>query len=246
MTTSRATAEGPHEGDALIECRIRLIGYRTPADPLAWVVSAEELALAEIAADAWLANADDADSTDLVDAPTATRMRCGARAWRSATLDARTGRLTLCSGSGQLANGDWHSDVADARNVLTDAPFAAYGFIKRGRSPEAAWNGRSLADDWPPRLDLPSSADGAPIFDSVRTPDAFGIQLLGAGYLHYPRSDHWTGDQRPPSVSTLIEHRHPDEWFSNAAPSAELLAEARDDFGWLLVEPELLDLARRS
>jgi hypothetical protein len=179
----------------------------------------------------------------------------GANRFRSLAVEPSWGRVTLVDGGSAIHGDGW----VDAARELTDLLRATsgdlvYAFVKRGSFPHSAELGNSLEHDWP---ELPSrlSQLGEP-FEDQFVPDAFGIQLLGPGFVdRMPTGPVWL--QTPlDSDRTLVEHRDLAAWLRGprledalmgvSPPDGELVAAARADFASVLFSEEMANDARTN
>jgi hypothetical protein len=132
---------------------------------------------------------------------------------------------------------EWRDAVNGMHEVLrAAAPWAVYGFVKRGSSPKHAVAGRSLRRDWP---DIPHvavlPAERARHLEDRYVPDAFGLQLLGPGHAdRLPEGGPWTITPMAGGV-TVVEHHDRAAWYDDALPDPMALDRARHDLGPLLM-----------
>jgi hypothetical protein len=66
--------------------------------------------------------------------------------------------------------------------MLATSDFTVYGLLKRGSYRPAAESGASLSQDCPPADHHEPAVQLGQAFEAEYAPDAFGVQLLGAGY----------------------------------------------------------------
>lgn len=170
--------------------------------------------------------------------------------FRTLAVDASKGRVSLIEGGETIASAGWQASVAKLTTRLrAAAEWAVYGFVKRGSRRRDAVLSGSLASDWVPVPHFLVNSFVADAFESERAPDAFGVQLLGAGYAgRVPGGPDW---RRTPGAANavILEHVAPDAWFDGrlvpfggyrTTPSAaevpipDFVARARADFGDIL------------
>jgi hypothetical protein len=171
-------------------------------------------------------------------------------AFRALTVHAGCGRVTLATGTDQEQPGWWAASLADLKDVLTaHAPELVYGHVKRAWDVGPAVNSVSSVRtaDWPKREPEGPYGSGGTLeaFDDLMAPDAFGVQLLGAGYRsRIPPVDDWT--VTPLRDASIVEHVSPALWFQTpfgevgyrgvvAVP--DVLARAREDLAPLIYRP---------
>jgi hypothetical protein len=173
----------------------------------------------------------------------------GARAW--------VGGVSLVVGGAWVESGQWRRPLAELTSMLGDhADLLAYGYVRRGWYVTEALLGDSLPFDWPHRADHQPHAAGftAQAFDDVYAPDAFGVQLLGAGYAGRVREDIAWRAQPAASDAVLLEHVDVSAWFEapfipfrerprrpDQVPVPAVLAEAREALAPILYSPGVLD-----
>ena len=138
------------------------------------------------------------------------------------SVDPHTGRVSLIEGGDTLAGDGWREPLATLRGQLESAAgWAAYGFVKRGRNPVNAAMGLSLAYDWPQIPHFQAAASQEEAFEYRLVPDAFGIQLLGAGYDGWtPPAEEWRSTPLP-GGAFLVEHADQGAWFAQPFPEPE-------------------------
>jgi hypothetical protein len=142
------------------------------------------------------------------------------------------------------------------RQLLVSAsPWAGYGFLKRGSLLSSAMHGWSLAQDWPRTPHVHPYMLEIAAFENEYVPDAFGLQLLGAGYRgRVPANRAWSSGPAA-SKAVLLEHLDQEAWFERSLvpfggcpntlekesePIPDLLLAARRDFEPILIRDELL------
>jgi hypothetical protein len=161
------------------------------------------------------------------------------------------------TGGDSLGNDGWRSELAQFIEVLRErADDLAYGYAMRGWEVFGALALDDFSYDWPVRQNArPRGTWGAHVaFEDLFAPDAFGVQLLGAGYAG--RLPHLTGTpwsiEAVGELGALVAHHDPEAWFS--APFVrlmdrkppelrdvpEVLAEARDLMAPILHAPGAL------
>jgi hypothetical protein len=165
--------------------------------------------------------------------------------YRAAGFDVAGGRLTLFEGGDEVADG-WRMTAARMRDQLIAlAPFAVYGFIKRGNLSGAALLGGSLMYDWPA---MPGSSMAArqtgEVLECAFAPDAFGIQLLGPDYSgRIPAFPAWVTTPLG-NGAVLLESSNPEAWFGEATPTGRTLETARRELHDLIATDEQIHNAR--
>lgn len=155
-----------------------------------------------------------------------------------------------------IAGGRWRDSLEGICATIEEAADAcAYGFVKRGSHRPAAELGTSLAYDWLPIRHFTPLANRAEAFEDEFAPDAFGIQLLGAGYGgRLPDASRWNKEPVRGNA-VLVSHVDLDKWFGDrlvpfgglrAVTSGqevevpEYVARARDDFAPIHLRDEHL------
>jgi hypothetical protein len=151
---------------------------------------------------------------------------------------------------GTAVRDDWQSSVKRVTEVLREsAPWAVYGFVKRGSRRTDAILGTSLPSDW---LEVPHTnvlVQGRWAFEDRFVPDAFGVQLLSPGHgENVPEGRDWRVE-RLVSGRVLVEHVDPAAWFDGSLvrfgghgnpfydpfpPAPRFLTRAREDFDPIL------------
>jgi hypothetical protein len=170
--------------------------------------------------------------------------------FRTLAVDASKGRVSLIEGGEAIAATGWQPSVRDLTATLrTAAAWAVYGFVKRGSHRPAAVQGSSLAQDWVPVPHFLVGSFTAGSFENEHVPDAFGVQLLGAGYAgRVPAGPDWSATAAAANA-VVLEHAAPEAWFDGrlvpfggyrSTPSADevpipdVVARARADFAAIL------------
>jgi hypothetical protein len=175
-------------------------------------------------------------------------------AFRLSFIDPDRGDVSLTAGGAGLARGEWarvHGALLDELRVAAD--WASYGLIKRGR--QVSQVGHSLRDDWVPAFHFGSHNLDHFIYEDVLAPDAFGAQLLGAGYAaRVPDGEDWERLELADDAVLLL-HRDPAAWFAEplppispedgrlrnpSPPTPEVILEAREDLAAILITPDIL------
>jgi hypothetical protein len=163
--------------------------------------------------------------------------------FRLASILPASGDVSLVEGGAPLAAGDWEPTYSMLLEELRAASaWGSYGFIKRGREPGQI--SRSLAGDWVPQLPYGWYHLSHSIYEDVLAPDAFGAQLLGAGYSgRIPTGADWErgaldGD------AVLLLHRDPGAWFGEPLPPVTILPSGHPDPGYPV--PEVILRARED
>src|SRR5262245_38073749 len=111
--------------------------------------------------------------------------------FRLAAIRPDRGDVSLVAGGASLTGDDW----PNAYHALTEelraaSSWASYGLIKQGR--RVSQVGRSLIYDWLPAFHYGTYGLDHSVYEDVLAPDAFGAQLLGAGYRgRVPRGQDW-------------------------------------------------------
>ncbi|MDQ3822283.1 MAG: hypothetical protein M3321_03480 [Actinomycetota bacterium] len=175
--------------------------------------------------------------------------------FRTLAVDRSKGRVSLIEGGATIPASGWEPSVRGLRKRLAEAaPWAVYGFVKRGSRRESAVHGGSLADDWVPVPHFLVGSYIADPFEDEYAPDAFALQLLGEGYAgRVPGEPDW---QETPAGSraVLVEHAAPEEWFDgrlvpfggyrstpspDEVPIPNLVTRARADFAEILFRDDI-------
>lgn len=174
--------------------------------------------------------------------------------FRTVVVEPSIGRVSLVDGGAKVETG-WEQTRRDLRAMMQiTSDSTVYGFLKRGSYRPAAESGYSLSEDWPPADHHEPAAQLGQAFEDQYAPDAFGVQLLGAGYAgRAPRSADWThtpiaGD------GVIVEHGDPAAWYAQLLmpfgghpnytqppipPVPSVLAQARSDFSEILFRDEI-------
>ena len=174
--------------------------------------------------------------------------------FRVLAVHRHSGRVSLIEGGATIERHGWRASLASVKaGLLAAAPWAVYGFIKRGSRREAAELGASLSTDWVPMAHRKTPGwAGGEAFENELAPDAFAVQLLGHEYRCLPNGPDWL--VTPLEVgAALVEHRDPKAWFgrlfgpfgghrttpTDPALIPDVVARARDDFAALLFTEEV-------
>lgn len=133
--------------------------------------------------------------------------------FRGMAIEPREGRLTLVEG-GATIDKDLQAALQALRaSMQAAAPWAVYGFVKRGSKRLGAQLGTSLSDDWVPVLHRNAANSLGVAFEDKLAPDAFGMQLLGPGYAgRIPGGPEWRQEAVAPR-GVILEHTDPEAWF---------------------------------
>jgi hypothetical protein len=174
--------------------------------------------------------------------------------FRTMVVEPSRGRVSLIGGGAPVET-DWEATRDELRAMMqTTADSTVYGFLKRGSYRPAAESGYSLSQDWPQAEHHDPATQLGQAFEAEYAPDAFGAQLLGAGYAgRTPQGSDWTytalGDDR-----VIVEHRDPATWYARPMvalgrhanymqpphlPVPHVLAQARRDFAAILFRDEI-------
>ena len=166
--------------------------------------------------------------------------------FRVAAIEPSWGRISLIEGGTAVAEGVWQPALESLKDVCRSAAsWAVYAFVKRGSRRLDAELG-SLFVDWVPIPHRSANSRLADAFEDRLVPDAFGVQLLGRGYVGRvaggPDWDHAGAG----ASAVLVEHRDPAGWFDGGlvpfgghplvsllertVPIPELVSRAREDF----------------
>jgi len=189
------------------------------------------------------------------------RERVSMRAWRDTDDEFRQiavfgkGDISCAVGGARLAAGAWQDAYGALLDVLRGAaPWAAYGFVKRGR--KRTHVGHSLTYDWLPAPHCsPQQLRHVP-FEDALAPDAFGAQLLGPGYVgRVPGGADWICEDLG-AGTVVLTHRDPNAWFGEplppitfddnyrpkpSYPTPEVVLRAREEFAEILLSGEFLE-----
>jgi hypothetical protein len=174
--------------------------------------------------------------------------------FRTLAIDPSKGRVSLIEGGATMANLGWEPSLRDLKGALAAAsPWAVYGFIKRGSRWDTAKRARSLSYDWVPVPHFNPEILSAQAFEDEWVPDAFGVQLLGAGYAgRLPDGADWRQTPVGPNA-VLLEHVDPEAWFGRlfgpfggySSPRIDppdiprVVARARDDLAGIFFTEEV-------
>jgi hypothetical protein len=175
--------------------------------------------------------------------------------FRTLAVEPSTGRITLVEGGEAMAGAGWRATLKSVREALrTIAPFAVYGFVKRGSHLWAAEYAQSLVTDWVPVPHFEPTRLGAQTFEDEFAPDAFGLQLLGPGYRgRVPSGADWKAEALAPDT-VLLEHVDAEAWFAERfvpfggrekynlppfPPVPRVLADAREAFDAILYRDDV-------
>jgi hypothetical protein len=170
--------------------------------------------------------------------------------FRSVAARAWAGGASLVVGGGAVEATGWPHALADLKAVLYEhADLFAYGHVRRGWGVTEALLDDSLPKDWPHRADHQPRGIGftAQAFEDLYAPDAFGVQLLGAGYAgRLPDAEEWL-EEPAANGAVLLEHADLPAWFAapfvpfghrprppNHVPPPSTLARAREALASIL------------
>lgn len=175
-------------------------------------------------------------------------------AFRLMVVNSGTGDVSFVQGGARLAAGEWepvHAALLDELRAASS--WASYGLLKRGRHPGHA--GRSITYDWFPALHFGQYNLHHHVYEDVFATDAFGAQLLGAGYAgRIPSGPDWQREDVARD-SVLLLHRDPRAWFAEplppitpddfiardpAYPTPQVLLSAREDLADILIHVDIL------
>jgi hypothetical protein len=170
--------------------------------------------------------------------------------FRVAAVEPSWGRVSLIEGGRELAEGGWQSALERLRAFCRSAaPWAVYGFVKRGSRRVDAELGQ-LFMDWAPAPHRSANSRLGDAFEDRLAPDAFGVQLLGEGYRErLPEARDWV-HTAVGATGVMLEHRDPEAWFdgrlvpfggqslsalaAGTVPIPDLVQRARKDFEAIL------------
>ena len=112
--------------------------------------------------------------------------------FRTVILEPSLGRVSLVEGGANVEN--WEALRAKLRAMMeSTSDSTVYGLLKRGSYRPAAESGYSLSQDWPEAEHHEPATQLGQAFEAEYAPDAFGVQLLGAGYEgRIPAGSDWT------------------------------------------------------
>ena len=175
--------------------------------------------------------------------------------FRILSVQRSKGRVSLIEGGATIPASGWEPSVRGLRKRLAEAaPWAVYGFVKRGSRRDSAVQGGSLADDWVPVPHFLVASHIADPFEDEYVPDAFALQLLGQGYAgRVPRGPEWEAASAG-SRAVLLAHTAPEEWFDgrlvpfrgyrstpspDEVPIPDLVTRARADFAEILFRDDI-------
>jgi hypothetical protein len=133
----------------------------------------------------------------------------------------------------------WAGQVASLREIATALPhLTEQAFIRPGRAIWGSWI--DFESD-----ELPGTTESLTRYNkhllSAYVPDAHGFQVLRQAHLDNARDlGEWSvtpvGDDR-----YVVEYRDLDEWYTPPRPPGELIAQARADFGGMILTPAIAD-----
>lgn len=173
--------------------------------------------------------------------------------WRMVAVPPSRTLVTLVEAGDAIQNGGWREAVREMTDFIkAEVSVLAYAFIKHGSDVYTVRSGYSLAEDWPARPGVRGLMRRELSFEDSYAPDAFAVQLLGAGYAgRIPSGPDWR-ETRITEYSSLLEHIRPELWFESefvafgggyrnsvAALPPQVLARARADFADILFTDEL-------
>jgi hypothetical protein len=180
--------------------------------------------------------------------------------FRLMAIEPLAGRLTLSEG-GAIVEMGWQDSLQALRAAMqAAAPWAVYGFVKRGSNRVAAELGNSLYQHWVTVLHLNPLTQLADPFEDEFAPDAFGLQLLGPGYDgRIPKGHDWRQDPVG-DHAIILEHSEPHAWFSHLfgtfgghpmpptdpAEIPEVVSRARHDFTDILFADHMAGFPRTA
>ena len=135
---------------------------------------------------------------------------------------------------------------------LSTGGWAAVSSVARTDPPQSS--GYSLSQDWPEAEHHEPATQLGQAFEAEYAPDAFGVQLLGAGYEgRIPTGSDWTSTPVADG-GVIVEHRDPAAWYGRLLmpfgghpnytqppkpPVPNVLAQARRDFSEILFRDEI-------
>jgi hypothetical protein len=175
-------------------------------------------------------------------------------AFRLSRIDPSAGDVSLAEGGARLAGGEWAPAHGALLGELRAASaWASYGLIKRGRRVPSV--GHSLTYDWVPAFHHGSYNLRHFVYEDVLAPDAFGAQLLGAGYAgRVPDGEDWERVELAEDAVLLL-HRVPAAWFAEplppitthdsllrnpSYPTPEVIVKAREDLAAILITDDIV------
>jgi hypothetical protein len=165
------------------------------------------------------------------------------------------GGLGLAVGGADLDAGRWERALDELTSLLREnADMLAYAYIRRGS--RTAVFGDRLDRDWPKRPNPRPRGGGwtSEAFEDVFAPDAFAVQLLGAGYAGRVRDSPSYRQEPVGERATLLEHLDLPAWFDAPfvpygrrhdpdEPLPPVLAKARAELEPILYSPGALSRA---
>jgi hypothetical protein len=175
-------------------------------------------------------------------------------AFRLSVIAPSRGDISLVAGGAAMAAGEWapaHSALLD--ELRAASAWASYGLIKRGRL--VADVGHSLRYDWVPAFHSDAHHRDHSFYEDVLAADAFGAQLLGAGYAgRVPDGADWERVELAEDAALLL-HRDPGAWFAEPLPpittedehlrnpsylTPEVILKAREDLAGILITHDVV------
>lgn len=140
----------------------------------------------------------------------------------------------------------WSQDGTDLEQILTDlAPVLEQGLIRRS----STWDGVWYSTVNNTLLPAPFGGEGLHLGDRLtylrhllgrHTLDAYGVQVLTDEHLANAHNlSHWDVQTVAPGRH-LVQTRHLDAWYADEQPDAQTLAQARTDFGDLILNPRVV------
>lgn len=175
--------------------------------------------------------------------------------WRGVHVPPWADVVALGVGCAALSDEEVRDAVTDLTAILRDlASSLVYGAIRRG------WDflsdpGAAVGLDWPnrPRPSPLGPKFTREAFEDEFAPDAFGVQLLGAGYSNRAIADDEWVVENLDADRRLVSHRDPTAWFDDPFvplfdwrtpnadhPTPDVLNRARRQLEALLYTPGVL------
>lgn len=252
----------------LIECRIRVAGWRDPENRIRWRAEPDAWRGLISAGVHWCAAGGAVDVTFGTDTTPRVALSAnddlaslildaagrdeigvffgtagGRDHWRMIVAMPFGGRVSLVEAGPDLRPRNWVSAVAELSQFLSvNRGLLVYAFIKQGSDVQAAWSGYSLAEDWPARPGFNALARLESSFEEAYAPDAFAVQMLGPGFTgRVPQGPSWRETKLEDGFS-LVESIRPELWFDHDfIPAAAGPVRARE-----IPPPPVLQQARED
>ena len=177
----------------------------------------------------------------------------GDEQFRTIRVRASSGRISLVVGQQDPPPGWWKPPLREiVGHAASTRRSRRLRLCQTGLGHDQAFRHDGLADDWPARPHHEPWGPGQTrlAFDDVVAPDAFGVQLLGAGYAERVTPSAGWRTERLGGGSMLVEAADLDAWFRApfvsgwpvglAAADPRMLEHARGELDPILCSPATL------